>query len=474
MTSSTAPAPAASIWDKQHLSLTTGSILATTLVAFQGLAMATVAPIVADDIGGRELYGWMFSAFLLPQIVGTVLGGREVDRRSPARVFLISLVLFALGCVIAGAASSISMLFLGRAVQGFGAGAMFSCVYAVVSSAYEDRLRPTMLAAMSSAWIVPSLIGPAIAGFVAEELSWRLAFFGLVPLLAIVAPLTIPTYARIPLKPTPTDSDNRLLLSIVLAISTGLFLAGLEVNPWLAGAAISIVGLAGLVPTLKRLLPEGSFRARPVMPAAIVTRGLGFGGFAVCETYMIFALKDVGGVPATEAGLVLTVTSLMWTGGSLVQARWDRATGARQRPLRIVTGFTILFLAALALFLCIAIFKNIWLWVTLVSWAFAGLGMGLAYPTTVSIAFAHTPPGKDGMVSSSALLADLFAFSIGAGLGGVLLALGESAGWSTAASAALAMSLGVVLILMSIGTGLRTREPRQVGERLASTLNASE
>ena len=338
----------ASIWDKHHISLTTGSILAITIVAFQGLALATIAPVLADDIGGRDLYGWIFSAFLLPQIIGTVLGGREVDRRSPAHVFLINLILFTIGCLVAGGATSIYMLFVGRSIQGFGAGGISSCVYAVVSAGYEDRLRPSMLAAMSSAWIVPSLIGPTIAGFVAEQLSWRYAFFGLVPILLVIAPLTLPAYARIERKTAPSsETDNRLMISIGLAMATGLFLVGLELRPWAIGAAVAAIGLAGLVPTLRRLLPEGAFTARPVMPAAIVTRGLGFGGFAVVETYMIFSLKEFGGVSATQAGLVLTVASLMWTGGSLIQARWDRMKGASQRPLRIVVGFSILFAATL-------------------------------------------------------------------------------------------------------------------------------
>jgi MFS family permease len=237
-----------SIWDREHFPVTTGSILAFTIIAFQGLALATVAPVVAEDIGGRDLYGWIFTAFLLPQIVGTVFAGREVDRHSPGRVFAIHLVMFTVGCVVAGAAPSITWLFMGRAIQGFGAGGLSACVYAVLSRAYEDELRPSILAATSAAWVVPSLIGPAIAGFVAEEWSWRWAFFGLLPILAIVAPLTLPSYLRIQPVSTKVANDRRLWFSFGLAISTGLFLAGLDIRPWQVGAALAAVGLAGLAP----------------------------------------------------------------------------------------------------------------------------------------------------------------------------------------------------------------------------------
>jgi MFS family permease len=449
----------ASIWDREHFPVTTGSILAFTIIAFQGLALATVAPVVADDIGGRDLYGWIFTAFLLPQIVGTVFAGREVDRHSPGRVFAIHLALFTVGCVAAGAAPSIAWLFVGRAIQGFGAGGLSACIYAVLSRAYEDELRPSILAATSTAWVVPSLIGPAIAGYVAEEWSWRWAFFGLLPILAIVAPLTLPSYFRIAPGNTQVGNDRRLHLAVVLAIATGVFLAGLEVRPWAVGTILAVIGLAFLAPALKRLLPSGTFQAMPVMPAAILARGLGFGGFAVVETYLIFALKDFGGASAASAGVILTFASLTWTSGSWLQARWDRATGPGQRPRRLVVGFTILFAATLAMFLCVAVWRDIWLWAAFIGWAVAGLGIGLGYPTAVSLAFAHTAPGEEGLVSSSLLLLDLFAFSVGVGIGGVMLAVAEAGGSSTEVGTALAMGLGVAMILGSIFAATRTREP---------------
>lgn len=448
-----------SIWDSDHRGLTIGSILAMTIVAFQGLAMSTVAPVVAEEVGGRDLYGWIFSAFLLPQIIGTVLAGREVDRRSPAIIFTVALISFAIGCLIAGFASSIYWLFVGRAVQGFGAGAMGSCVYAVVATAYADRLRPSMLAAMSSAWIVPSLVGPAIAGFVAEQFSWRWAFFGLVPIMLIIWPLTLPTYRKIVRDVVSGPTDNRLMLSVILAIATGVFLVGLELRPWWIGTAVAVVGLIGLGPTLRNLLPSGSFSMRPIVPAAVVARGLGFGGFAVVETYMIFGLKDFGGVSATEAGLVLTITSLFWSGGSWVQARWDRMSDGKQRTQRMVMGFGLLLVSSAVLMVTVAVFGDIWLWLCAITWSVAGLGIGLAYPTTVTVAFAHAPQGQDGLVSSSMMLADLFAFSVGVGVGGVLLAIAESAGWSTPAGTALAMALGVVLVLGGVVAASRTRLP---------------
>lgn len=459
MAQTTFAAETGSIWQGALRPVTIGSILAVTIVAFQGLALATVAPILSDDLGGRDLYGWIFSAFLLPQIVGTVMGGLEVDRRSPAIVFGGFLVVFGLGCVLAGAAPSIEWFFAGRALQGFGAGGLFAAVYAVITLAYHDTMRPAMMAATSSAWIVPSLIGPAIAGFIAEQYSWRWVFIALIPVLLVVAPLTLPAYHRMhrtrDMSGVGTSQHRRLTLSVVLSLSTGLFLVGLELNPWFLAAAVTLVGMVGLVAMLRRLMPAGIFTARPMLAGAITIRSLCFGAFIIAETYMVFALKEFGGVSATTAGIVLTAGSLSWTGGSLVQARWEGRTGPQGRPMRVLAGVCCLLVGVGSIFLTVLVTQDIWLIVAILGWIVAGMGMGLSYPTSSTIALANAQKGSEGQVSSSVLLGDLFASSVSVGLGGVLLALGLNAGWSEPAATTLAMSLGVVLLGLTMWATLR-------------------
>jgi MFS family permease len=448
-----------SIWQGALRPVTIGSILAVTIVAFQGLALATVAPILADDIGGKDLYGWIFSAYNIPQIIGTVLGGIEVDRRSPAVVFGVFLAIFAGGCIVAGAAPSIGWFFAGRALQGFGGGGLFAAVYAVITLAYHDRMRPAMMAATSSAWIIPSLIGPAIAGFIAEQSSWRWVFFALIPVLLAVAPMTLPAYHRmhaargeLEIKP---GTRARLVQAVVLALSTALFLVGLEIEPWYVAVLACAAGLAGLITMLRRLMPHGFFTATPMLAGSIAIRSLAFGGFLIAETYMVFSLKEFGGVTATSAGLALTAGSLSWSTGSLLQAPWDRWTGSEGRPVRVLVGVCCMIAGIGFIYGTVLTTQDISLHVAIPGWVLAGLGIGLAYPTSSTIALAHAARGEEGRVSSSALLGDLFASSLGVGVSGVLLAFGLNAGWSTPKAAVLAMSLGIVLLALALVSTLR-------------------
>ncbi len=157
----TAPAsPAAGIWAPAQRPLTVGLVLAVTFVAFEALAVATILPVVGRQLGDLRLYGWVFSAFLLASLIGIVLAGTLADRVPLGRPMLAGLVLFALGLIIGGTAPDMLVLVAGRAVQGLGAGVVPAVAYVAISRCYAEEARPRMFAVLSTAWVVPGLIGP--------------------------------------------------------------------------------------------------------------------------------------------------------------------------------------------------------------------------------------------------------------------------------------------------------------------------
>src|SRR5258707_4410166 len=109
------------LWAPQTRALTAGLVLTITFVASEALAVVTVMPVVAHDLGGLRLYGWVFSAFMLGSVVGIVVAGRAADRRGPVIPFVGGVVLFGCGLGVAGLGPSMGVLVAGRALQGAGA-----------------------------------------------------------------------------------------------------------------------------------------------------------------------------------------------------------------------------------------------------------------------------------------------------------------------------------------------------------------
>jgi MFS family permease len=207
--------------------LTVGLVLNVTFVAFEALAIATIMPLVADDLGGIELYGWVFSAFLLANLVGIVVAGEFADRFGPALPFGAGLALFAVGLLIGGLAPSMPVLVAARAVQGLGAGAIPAVAFLVIGRTYPDELRPRMFAILSTAWVVPGIAGPALAAFVGDHVGWRSVFLGLLPLVIVAGSLALRELRSVPGNPDRA-ARGVLVDAIRVASGAGLALAGLQ------------------------------------------------------------------------------------------------------------------------------------------------------------------------------------------------------------------------------------------------------
>src|SRR5580692_8489356 len=215
------------LWSPQRRALTLGLVLTITFVASEALAVVTIMPLVAHDLHGISLYGWVFSAFMLGSVIGIVAAGRQADRFGPARPFLAGLILFCAGLTIAGLAPSMLVLVAGRTLQGLGAGAVPSVAYAAIGRSLPEHLRARMMAMLSTAWVVPGLAGPALSAEVAKLFGWRWVFLGLLPFIALTSPFAIPALIRLGRPTTPAVAGHRLIDGIGVAVAAGLVLGGL-------------------------------------------------------------------------------------------------------------------------------------------------------------------------------------------------------------------------------------------------------
>lgn len=444
------------LWSARNRNLTVGLVLTITLVAFEALAVSTVMPIVADDLGDLELYGWVFTAFMLGSLIGIVVSGGVIDRRGLGTPFLAGVGLFAVGLVIGGLAPTMGVLVAARFLQGLGAGAIPPIAYVAIGRCLPERLRPQMFATLSTAWVLPGVMGPAIAGLIGELFDWRWVFLGLLPLIAVAAAIAYPAIRRVEAPQAAADAEaaasasfrRRFPLALLVAGGTGLLLAGMTSGTTTGLVVLGLAGLAMGLPALRALTPAGTLRAARGLPTAVLTRGvLTFAFFAV-DAYVALALVEVRGISATEAGISLTAATLTWTAGSWIQARWS----GRISPERFVRAGFLVVIAGLSLF-SVVLLPWIPTWVAIPTFGVAGLGMGLAYAPLTLIVLKESPDEEHGSASAALSLLDSLGTALGTGMTGALVAASVRATGSPsdglAQGFAVAIAVGIVGLALS-------------------------
>jgi len=462
----------------QRRLLTIGLLGLVTAAAFEGMAVPTVLPELVGDLGGLDLYGWAFSAFWLTNIIGITVAGSDADRRGPARSLVVGVVLFAAGMAICGVATEMSVVIGGRAIQGFGSGAIGSVVYATIARAYPASATPRMIALTSSAWVVPGLIGPALAGWVTDTLDWRWVFLGIVPPVLLMGLAVYPQLTRLgPAQPAAADTrgdTRRAFDALRLALGSTLVLGALTVGAVrldLGGLSLAIgrlplaVALAAAgtmlaISALRHLLPAGTLRLRRGRPSVVaVVFGVAFAFFGT-EAFVPLTVVDVRGGSVTLGGLALSAAAVTWTIGSWVQAR-AAAEGIRRT---LVTSGAALIGAGIVVSALVLI-PRVPVLVAGLGWAIAGLGMGLAYSMLALMILETAAPGEEGFSSSALQLMFTLGTAFGAGVGGAVVAVADAGTIRLATAIGIVDALMLVMVAATVAVSLRV--PRGPSARAA-------
>jgi len=431
------------LWSPERRPLTVGLVLTITLVAAEALAVSTAMPIVARELGGLELYGLVFSSFIASSVVGIVFAGLLIDQRGVVTPFLIGLVLFAIGLTIAGAAVSMPMLIVGRLIQGLGGGAIPPIAYVAIGRSLPEHLRPRMFATMSTAWILPGVFGPGIAGVVAEAFSWRLIFFGLLPVLLVSGALAYRGLStlRQPAVTTSTSSTaSRVRNGVLVGFGVILATTGLQAESPALIIGLGLPGLALAGWAFLRLAPPGTLRAARGYPTAVLLRGVLTFAFFCVDAYVALLLVEVRGWSAAQAGIALTAATLSWTAGSWVQARLS-SRFAHERF--VMVGFPIVAagLAGIGLILVPAVPA----WLSVPIFAVAGFGMGITYSQFALIVLRDVPHDAQGEVTAGLTLSDSLGTALGLTASGAFVAAGIRAGAGPVPGLAAAIAVGATV-----------------------------
>lgn len=444
------------IWGPAYVWVTVGSVALVFLAAIQSLAVTTVMPVVSADLDGASLYAVAFAGTLATSVIGMVAVGAWCDRGGVLAPLTVAVALFVAGLVLAGLAQSMEVLVVGRLIQGLGTGGQTVALYVVVARVYPPAVHGRVFAAFAAAWVLPSLIGPFLAGAVAEYLHWRWVFLG-------VAVLTILAFTMVVLRlrglslhtddPATGRVVPRLVCAILVALGALLLSLAGSLGEWAWAAVAASVVLIALAS--RPLLPQRTLLAGRGLPSVVLMRGLIAGALFGAEIYVPYLLIDEYGFSPTWAGLGLTAAALAWAAASDVQGRFgDRIGNARITLIGTALLFTALAVAG------VTAFAQLPAAVLIAGWTLAGGGMGLMYPRLTVLTLAYSTPQNQGFNSSALSISD----SIGAATTIAAMGLVFTALSGTDAGFPAVFALAGALALLALIPGLRMGHAHEAHE----------
>ncbi|WP_353829121.1 MFS transporter [Agromyces sp. SYSU T0242] len=447
-------APAGGVFAPSWRWLSLGMFSLVFLAAFEVLAVTTAMPLVAADLDGERLYALAFSVPLAAGVIGMVVAGNWSDRSGPLPPLLAAGGLFVTGLVIAGLAPSMPVLVLGRLVHGIGGAAVIVPLYVIVARVYPASVRSRVFAGFAAAWVIPSIVGPAIAGYVAEHVGWRWVFLGVIALvlpaaLMMLAPLRR-VLDRVQGDRTVPWSRRRLgwsLLAAAAALGVGVA-AGLA-EPW--RWVVALASIAVTVVVVRPLLPTGTLRAARGIPATVLVRAVVAGAFFGSEIYLPKLLIERDGLPAGLAGAVLTGAGISWAAASWLQGRLD----ARLSNTEVIRIGAVTLATAVALVLLIAVFA-LPPFAAFVAWTLAGAAMGFMYPRFSVAVLEQSAQREQGFNSAALSIGE----SLGAAIALAVTALVATATASVPFTPEFAVTLAIAVVAVVLAPRVRPQGGR--------------
>jgi EmrB/QacA subfamily drug resistance transporter len=298
-----------------------GLMLTTFLAALDGSIVSTAMPTITGQLGGFDLYSWVFSIYLLTSTVTVPIYGKLADLFGRKRVLLVGIGLFLLGSALCGYSQSMLELVIFRGLQGVGGGAILPIASTILGDLFPPSQRAKIQGWTGSVWGISAVVGPALGGFIVDNTSWRWIFYLNLP-FGVLAVLTIVLFFH----ERAITHNHRIDFAgaFSLMLGTSALLIGLTSGgrdwAWLSFQsilifAVAVTALAAflLVERLARepLLPLSLFKNRLILVSGLAALLVG-GVMIGIVTYVPLFVQGVLGSSATVAGGVLATMSIGW------------------------------------------------------------------------------------------------------------------------------------------------------------------
>ncbi|MEY4453227.1 MAG: hypothetical protein RIT51_905 [Actinomycetota bacterium] len=413
MSSNTKTPVAGQMSHKQILLVLVGLMAGMFLSALDQSVVGTAMRTISDDLKGLELQAWVTTAYLITSTIATPIYGKLGDIFGRRRLFLSAIIIFVAGSALSALSTSMYELAGWRAIQGIGAGGLFSLAITVLSDIASPRERARYQGYILAVFATSSVLGPVIGGLFAgaDEIlfvsGWKWIFLMNVPIGAL-AIFLVWKFLHVPHTPVNHRIDWLGAGTIVVGVVPMLLVAE-NGRDWGWGSALSIsmyaLSIIGIVSFIlaerkageEAILPLKLFSNRTFTLTTILGVIVGVGMFGGMMTLPLM-LQIVNGVTPTESGLLMLPMVLGMMTATMISGQITSRTG--QYKVFMVVGTGMLTAGYASLF---GYQYDTPIWALSLSMVLIGMGLGQLMQT-LTLAAQNAVEAKDiGVATSSTM-----------------------------------------------------------------------
>ncbi|MDD4262233.1 MAG: MDR family MFS transporter [Syntrophaceticus schinkii] len=399
--------------DLRKRNIITALMVAMFIGAIEGTVVTTAIPTIVKDLSGFGLISWVFSTYFLTSAISTPVYGKLADLYGRKNILCIGITIFLVGSCLCGLSQSMYQLIVFRALQGLGAGSIFTVTYTIVGDIFSLAERAKVQGWLNAVWGIASIIGPFIGGFLIDYFSWHWIFFINVPFGILCIVLLQKNFREsLERKKSLIDYAGMLVLSAaIITLLLGVPLGG-------KSTAVSLAFTLALLLVFYFIEKKAE---EPIVPFEILTRNntvintVSFLASAVligADVYMPIYIQNVLGFRETVSGLSMAPMSVSWLLSAFILAKAIPKYGEK-----VVTGFSM-FILLLSCLLLPALGLQSPLIIVIICTFVMGFGFGGCF-TTMTIAIqASVDYSKRGAATALNSLMRTIGQTIGVGIFG--------------------------------------------------------
>lgn len=366
----------------------TGILLGMAASVMMQTILATVLPNVVKELGGVQLYSWVFSGYMVAATISIPIFAKLADLYGRKNFYIGGMVVFLVGSVLSGTANSMEQLVLYRVIQGLGAGAVAPAAIAIISDLFPIEERGKMMGVLAAVQVLANLAGPLLGGLLTDNFGWRWAFFAILPIGILAVMLITGGLSEAYQKVSQANLGQvDLIGGFLLGLGTVLLIKGFSqmgsqgLFHWQTG----LILLSALV-VFSSFLWQEKYHTDPVVPTSLIgtpnisvsllsTFLLGAVMYGAIVILPIYGQVVLGGTAMQGGKLLLPLTFGVGLGGII----GGRLTKKLSYAKLAMGGWTMVTIGFLLLALTSRIGMTYFLLAGVVF--ITGLGLGVTLPT---------------------------------------------------------------------------------------------